>query len=279
MLNRHTATYVNFAATLCALVAHTCLAGPIPNAIPRWEIGVGVGVVSFPDYPGAKERRTLVLPFPYILYHSRYLDVNRRQVRGTLLNLKRLSLELNFAGAVAVDSARDRERQGMPNLGWIGEAGPAVRYRIWNNADRTIQLYALLPLRVAVSAQGFTLQHRGFVFAPQLELVRHLGDDRHGYRIDAGVSALYGTNSYFQYLYGVPPPYATAARPAYAATGGYGGYQVSIGGSLHHVNMVYGAFIGFSNLDGAAFTTSPLVSRTHYVTMGIAVAWIFSRSR
>ena len=234
--------------------------------------------MQFPDYPGAAEHRALLLPFPYIVYHSRYLDVNRDQVRGKLLSSHRLSLEVDFAGAVAVRSSRDRERQGMPDFDWIGEAGPALRYHVWGNDVSSTRLNLVLPLRVAVSAQALNLHHRGFVFAPRLELAHQVREGDHAFNIQASISALYGSQDYFQYLYGVVPQYANPERSAYTAPGGYGGCTLSVGGSLHRGDMVYGSFISYTNLAGAGFINSPLVSRTHGLTFGVMVAWIFKRS-
>ena len=264
---------------LCALIPVTVHAA-IPNdtQATQLEIGLGIGALRFPDYPGADEHRTLLLPFPYIIYHSRYLDVNRDQVRGKLLSGKRLSLEVDFAGSVAVDSSRDQERRGMPNLGWIGEAGPALRYQIWSNRTGNMHMSVVLPMRVAVSANALNLHHRGEVFEPRLELVKDIGYGDHVLNINTSLSVLYGSRDYFQYIYGVDPQYATTVRPAYNAPGGYGGYRISLGGSLHRGNIVYGAFITYMNLDGATFVNSPLVSRTQDLSFGMMVAWVFKRS-
>ncbi|MGA9852079.1 MAG: MipA/OmpV family protein [Gammaproteobacteria bacterium] len=264
---------------LCALApVLACAAEPDAQTASQLDIGIGVGAVRFPYYPGAAEDRTLLLPFPYIVYRSRYLDVNHDQVRGKLFSGQRLSLEVDFSGAVAVPSNDVRERQGMPDLDWIGEAGPALRYHVWGNDAGSARLDLVLPLRVAVSAHALTLHHRGYVAAPRLELGYQIGEDEHAFNIESSLSALYGNRDYFQYIYDVMPQYATAERPVYAASGGYGGYTLEVGGSLHRGDMVYGSFISYTDLTGASFTASPLVSRTHEMTFGVMAAWIFKRS-
>ena len=265
--------------SLCAFIPIVVHAdAPSVMQSTQLEIGFGLGALRFPDYPGADEHRTLLLPFPYIVYHSRYLDVNRDQVRGKLLSGERLSLEVDFAGSVAVDSSRDQERQGMPNLGWIGEAGPALRYQVWRNHTEHMHISLVLPVRTAVSANALNLHHRGEVFEPRLELVKDIGEGNRVLNLNTTLSVLYGSRDYFQYIYGVPPEYATITRPAYDAPGGYGGYRISLGGSYHRDNIVYGAFIAYTNLNGAAFINSPLVSRTQDMSLGIMVAWILKRS-
>lgn len=278
----HTPAAAVIVALLAAIITglpvtvHADGIGIQPN--PQLQIGIGVGGVRFPYYPGAAEDRTLLLPFPYVVYHSRYLDVDREKLRGKLLGGPRLSLEVDFGGAVAVPSSDVPERQGMPNLDWIGQVGPALRYHIWGNASHAIRMDLVMPLRAAVSAHGLTLHHRGYVFAPRLELGYHTGEEAHAFDIGASVTALYGNRDYFQYIYGVAPEYATAQRPAYAASGGYGGYTLEVGGSLHRGDMVYGTFLSYTNLSGANFIASPLVSRSDGLTFGVMLAWIFQRS-
>ena len=137
--------------------------------LTRSEFGVGVGAVHFPDYPGAEEVRTLVLPFPYVVMRNRYLDVNRDHIRGKLFKDDRFSLDVDFGGQVSVDSSDTQERRGMPDLDWLGEVGPSLRYHAWRDAEDQTHLDLVLPLRVAVSAQGLTLHHRGWVTGPRAE--------------------------------------------------------------------------------------------------------------
>ncbi|HSC46667.1 MAG TPA: MipA/OmpV family protein [Gammaproteobacteria bacterium] len=245
-----------------------------PGPRPSLELGVGVGALRFPDYPGAEEQRTLALPFPYFVFHSKYLDVNRDRVRGKLLAGDRLSLDVDFGGSVAVDSSRDRERAGMPDLDWIGEAGPALRYRIWESDGGDTRLEGVLPVRKAVSVHVLEFHDRGWTFAPRVEIGHRIGSDDRYLGVDAGLSVLRADQKYYDYIYGVAPQYATATRPAYTPDGGYGGYTLSLGMSLRRDDVVYGAFFRYTDLDGAVFAASPLVSRLHEVSFGVAVSWI-----
>lgn len=268
---------VAFAVMACS--AHAQMDTP-PEDYPGHSsltLGIGAGAVRFPYYPGAAESRNLLLPFPYIVYHSRHLDVNRDMMRGKLLHSRRFSLEVTFGGAVSVDSSRTVERQGMPNLDWIGQAGPALRTHLWANTDGRTRLDLVLPARWVMSARALTIQHRGEVFVPQLGITRQTGDDFNGLNLNASLSALYGTRDYFQYIYGVAPQYATPERAAYRAPGGYGGYTLQLGFSLHRGDLVYGSFVSYSNLSAAAFVNSPLLRQRHETAFGFAVAWILKR--
>ena len=68
--------------------------------------------------------------------------------------------------------------------------------------------------------------------------------------------------------------FATAARPAYAARGGYGGWQFLAALSRRFRSFWVGAFVRADTLDGAAFESSPLVKRDTYVAAGAGIAWI-----
>ncbi|MGH8282617.1 MAG: hypothetical protein ACRESE_02070, partial [Gammaproteobacteria bacterium] len=76
--SRAVTTSIGLLLALCVFTPHTVhAADPPAQATSQFDIGLGVGGVRFPYYPGAAEQRTLLLPFPYVIYHSRYLDVNR----------------------------------------------------------------------------------------------------------------------------------------------------------------------------------------------------------
>lgn len=244
----------------------------------RYELGVGVGVVRFPYYPGAAESRTLALPFPYFVFHSPHLDVSRDRVRGKLFKDDRWALDVDFGGSVAVDSTRVPERQGMPDLDWLGEVGPALRYRAWRSDDGGTEVDGVLPVRVAMSAQGLTLHHRGWVTAPRLEwhdFIAGTGADH--LSLDSAFTVIYVDRSYADYYYSVAPQYATAGRPAYAAPGGYAGWRANAGFSWHRGDRVYGAFVNYTSLHGAAFQSSPLVSEAGGWSFGVALSWVLKR--
>lgn len=244
---------------------------PVPSSL---DLGVGLGAVSFPTYPGAEEVRKLLLPFPYVVYHSTYLDVNRDQVRGKLLKDEQWSLDVDFGGQVQVKSVDTQERLGMPDLNWMGEAGPALRYFAWNGAERGTHLDLVLPVRAAVSAQGLTLTRRGWVAGPRLEGHKVLFRSADLIALDATLTANYVDRRFANYYYGVLPRYATPVRPAYVAPGGYAGWNLNVGFSWHHGDLIYGGFVAYTSLHGAAFQSSPLMGRANGLSLGVAVSWV-----
>jgi outer membrane protein len=250
-----------------------------PQAPPpqetRLDLGIGVASATFPAYDGAAEKRTLLLPFPYFTLRSRFLDADRDEVRGKLLRGEAWSLDVDFGGNVDVTSSDTKERQGMPDLDWLGEVGPALRYHVWRGGPGN-GIDFVLPARVATSVHVITFHHRGFDSDPRLEWRAtwfQPGGDR--LSLDANLSTRFVDRGYANYYYGVSPQYATPTRPAYAAPGGYGGWSAQSGVSWHKGDMVYGAFIEHTSLHGAAFQSSPLVGDSGGWSFGLAIAWVF----
>ena len=268
---------------ICLLWPVPALADPPPAndsaSQPSLELGIGLGGLYFPDYPGAGESRKLLLPFPYIVYHGPHLDVTQSRVRGIVLAQSRFSLDVDFDGAVSVASADTRERRGMPDLDWIGEAGPALRYHVWSSEGDDSYLDAVLPARAAVSARGMTVHDRGWAWAPRIEYDHIQGEPAHAFEFDASFWTLWNDAKLNDYVYGVTPQFAGAGRPTFEPGGGYSGYTLDLGLSLHQGSLVYGCFLRYTNLNGAVFAASPLVTREQDVSVGLAVSWVIQSSR
>lgn len=270
--------------TLALLAA--CLAAPafadLPHQLPppqetSVDFGIGLGALRFPAYTGASDVRSLLLPFPYVVVHSQFLDVDRNRVRGKLLKDDRFAIDADFAGGVSVTSDDTRERQGMPDLDWLGEVGPALRYHAWHGGPGN-GIDFVLPARVATSVHVLKFHHRGFDSDPRLEWHGTWfqgGGDR--LILDANLSARFVDRGYAGYYYDVAPQYATATRPAYEAPGGYAGWSTQAGVSWHRGDMVYGAFVEHTSLHGARFQASPLVGDAGGWSFGVAIAWILQR--
>ncbi len=83
---------------------------------------------------------------------------------------------------------------------------------------------------------------------------------------------------YAGYFYSVAPRYATAARPAYAAPGGYAGSELLASLSKRYPSFWVGAFVRYDTLAGARFEASPLVKRRNYWAAGFGFAWMIRES-
>jgi outer membrane scaffolding protein for murein synthesis (MipA/OmpV family) len=84
---------------------------------------------------------------------------------------------------------------------------------------------------------------------------------------------------YNQYFYGVDPAFATLARPAYNAAGGYAGTQFIVALSKRYRSYWVGGFARWDTLNNAVFADSPLVRTHHAFAFGAAVAWVLGESK
>jgi len=250
------------------------------DQLPLWEAGPGLAVVDFPDYRGADERSTYVLPFPYIVYRGDVFRIDREGVRGRFLKSDEVELDLSVNASIPVKSAENHARQGMPDLDPTIEIGPTLDFTLHRGADRKSSLKLQLPLRavMAVNLSPPRAHGVGFVFEPQLEYDLHDLAPLSGWRFVAAAGPVFGDRSYHAYYYGVDPAFATSQRPAYMARAGFGGSQLTLSTSRRFPHFWVGAFARFDWLSGAVFEDSPLVRQSRAFAAGIAFSWIFARS-
>jgi len=254
------------------LIPHYCHA----RDVPLWEAGAGVAVLEFPDYRGSDERHAYVLPVPYLVYRGEFLKVDRNKVRGLFFRTDKAELDVSLNGSVPVKSADNRARQGMPDLDPTLEVGPSLNLFLLHSEPKKTYLDLRLPLRPVIDINA---KYLGYVFQPQLNLdVRDPGGNA-GWNLGVAAGPIFADQRYHQHFYGVDPAYATAARPAYTARGGYAGSQFISALSKRFPRYWVGGFVKWDNLHGAVFEDSPLVKRQQNFTAGFAVSWIFAESK
>lgn len=246
-----------------------------PVAAPLWELGLGVATLRLPDYRGADQARSYVLPVPYIVYRGDWLRADRDGARALLLNADRLKVDVSVAGSVPTRSRDNSARSGMPNLPATVELGPNVNYELLQSSDRRVRLEVRLPLRAAVTVQR-SPRTIGATFSPNLNLdLKGFGG---GWNVGLLAGPLFADRKYHEHFYGVDAAYATAQRPEYHARGGYSGWRAVSAVSRRFGNTWVGAFLRYDDLRGAVFAPSPLVRRDHEVTAGIGASWVFATS-
>jgi outer membrane scaffolding protein for murein synthesis (MipA/OmpV family) len=256
------------------LVAGTLLAATANgDVLPLWELGAGAGVVDFPDYRGASERRTYALPIPYVVYRGDILQIDRQKVRGLLARTGRLELDMSVNGSVPVKSGSAQARSGMPDLDPTLELGPALNVALLRAPRYSLELR--LPVRAVVASDFRSASDRGILAQPTLNLDLVLDGS---WKLGLLAGPLFATRRYHEYFYSVAPQYATPDRPAYAAPGGYSGAQALVAFSRRFKNLWLGGFVKVDALQGAAFEDSPLVKRKQGWAAGFGVSWIFARS-
>lgn len=244
-----------------------------------WEAGIGVAALHLPDYRGADETHDYLLPFPYLVYRSERLRIDRSGIVARVFGTDRLELDASFTGNFALRSSGNRAREGMPPLHPMVEGGPELVYRIAGPRDRhKPRLDLRMAARAAFAVGGGRVSHEGWTLNPYLRL-EQLDAFGSGFEFSATLGLLYGDRRYHDYLYSVAPSYATAARPAYDAPGGYAGIQSQLGAGRRFGRLWVGGYLRLDSLNGsAALEGSPLVRSHRYFSAGIAATWLLGGS-
>jgi outer membrane protein len=260
-------------AAVVALAAALAAGPALAEEAPLWELGLGLGAITFPDYRGSDRQRGYLLPVPFVSYRGEFLEANRDRVRGVLYRGERAEVDISINGSVPVDSDGAGAREGMPDLDPTLEIGPSFNWRLERTPTRTLTFR--LPVRAVVASDFRSLHSAGALVHPNVALDLRL--DGH-WKLGLQAGALFGDRRYHDYFYGVAPEYARAGRPAYRAGGGYSGAQLAASLTKRFDNFFVGAFVKADFLGGAEFHASPLVERRDNLAAGVAVTWVFSRS-
>jgi len=244
---------------------------------PLWEAGAGIGMLTLPDYRGSDERTNYVFPLPYFIYRGDLLRVDREGAQTLLYHGNRTKFDISLSAANPTKSDENDARQDMPDLNPTFEVGPRFTYRLLGAPNAKYELNFELPVGTVTEIDGRHPRHVGWLTNPLLNLdIRNVA----GTGWDMGVQGgpVYADDSYHAYYYGVDPEFATADRPAFNASGGYSGTQVSVGGSRRYGKWWMGAFVRYYDLHGAAMENSPLVKRNNALFAGMGFAYVFAES-
>jgi outer membrane protein len=262
---------------LCTAVAlaATAFGAVRADEKPLWELGLGLGVVAFNDYRGAATAHLYPLPLPYFVYRGTLVKADHDGVRGKLFNQNRIEINLSVNGTTPVRN--DSARHGMPDLRPTLEVGPQLEVHLWRTSDERLKLDLRVPVRAAFTIEAVP-RLIGTFLAPQvdLDIAQFGGED--GWKLGLLAGPLFADRRYDGYFYTVAPQYATAARPAFEAQGGYAGTQVLAALTRRYPSYWIGAYVRHDTLAGASFADSPLVKRDSYWSAGIGVAWIIRQS-
>jgi len=262
---------------LSLMLVPMLLAGWQANAseerFPLWELGIGGGVFSLPQYMGSDERYTYPFAFPYIIYRGERWRLDRSGLRSRLFDSDRLSLDISLSGGLPVKNS-NKARAGMPDIHWTAEIGPKIRWQI-SDSER-IGWSAHLASRAAINIRG---KYVGWVTEPYLRYVFRIPVSVGNLRIKTDIGALYGSQRYHETYYGVAPVYATATRPAYQAKSGL--HSIYMKARVRYPikdNMELFASLQARTVSAGVVKASPLVKSNLYTTAAVGVVWIFATS-
>ncbi|MGC9386572.1 MAG: MipA/OmpV family protein [Hydrogenovibrio sp.] len=266
---------------LLALCVHSlsqnALAEPLEQTLPKWEIGIGPGFLSYPDYPGSKEQNNLLVPFPYITYRSDAFTIDQREIKKPLYEYRNLEFDLSIAGTIPVSSKDNQARDGMDDLDASIGIGPEIKARLYRNDLNEFKFE--WPVRWVLASDLRSIHEEGFVTSPGFYYYFRQGfTQRKRLKITLGTRADFATARNNNYFYGVDEAYATADRPAYKASGGFAGMAYIVSLNWHIGDFWLGGFYRLRDLSGSVYEDSPLMETTRAETYGFAITWNFYQS-
>jgi outer membrane protein len=238
--------------------------------------GLGAFHVSVPHYPGANEKRSYTLPLPYFKIEKEHYKLDRNQFEGFVEVVDNHYLTLSLSGAIAVDSDKNKARNGMKDLGWIGEVGPSYQVYAWGDPHADDYMFVSPFVRKAYAVNSSKIDDIGIVYGGQIELGKTLYEDgADSLTLSSRLTTLWASESYHDYFYQITPSYVTPSRAFYDATSGYLSTSVSVGLSYETKKLWLGGFIRYADFSQSANQQSPLHLSDDNVSFGFGGAWKF----
>ena len=238
---------------------------------PLWEAGVGGGALYAPDYPGAGEHSVNGLAAPYVIYRGDIFRLGDDSIaKGVVLETERFEFDISFDASFDADSDDNDARAGMPDLDFLVEAGPQLKVNLGEYYGGQLQL--ALPARAVFSTDFSDLDHRGYVFNPQLSYERDELFENLDVFLELGRT--FATEELHDYFYQVDGRYATSSRATYDAESGYMGSELVAAFSYSitdRVQFFTGGQIAYYG--GAANEDSPLFIDDLTGSIGAGLVW------
>ncbi len=239
---------------------------------PLWEYGIGTVGWYGPDYLGAEQTQTYLLPIPYFVYRGEVFRADREGLRGLLFSSDKLDINISVSAALPVDSEDNNAREGMDDLNFMVEVGPTLQYQLLQ-AERQ-QLRFELPVRAAFTLGSEFLNHQGWTTNPRFQYEQQQQE----WEITTTAGLVFSDRRYHGYIYDVDQQYVRADRPFYQSSSGFTGSRFSVSIKRQFGDFYIGALLSYNNLSGSINSDSPLLKQQHYLSAGMIIAWILGRS-
>jgi len=244
---------------------------------PLWEVGAFTGVFHTPEYPGAAQSQTNLIPSPYFIYRGETLRIGEGSIARVLaVDKSWYELDLSLAGSFNANSDDNVAREGMPDLDYIFELGPQLKVRLAQfefEQQGQAELFLNLQARAAFSTDFSGIKHRGYVFQPELSY-RQRGWLSELTALSISISPIWATERLHDYFYQVDSAFVSSERPAYGAKSGYLGTDLSLGLSFKpqkNIRIFVGANIALHF--AAANQDSPLFKDKSTYSLAAGIVW------
>ncbi len=248
------------------------------------ELGVGAFAMNLPQYLGSEQSDSYVVPLPYIYYLDENIKIDRNQFTGKLWQDNHFYLDLSASGGVKVNSEDNEARSDMPDLDWVFELGPSVKYYFEGDPQKLSYFYLEAFARKATATDFHSLTDAGWRYGPsityqkafsQLGSSSLLPEVAGHFEFTTRFNINFSDDTYLNYYYGVPSEFANKKRASYQSRGGYAGSDVSVGLTYKVNAWWFAGFARYYNFSGAEYDNSPLLKQNSNWALGFGVAWIF----
>lgn len=254
------------------LVAPTFANSKLAREEPRWEAGALLATFHSPLYPAASETQENVLPVPFLIYRGERLRVGENGViRAMAIEKPRFKVDLSLGAAFSASSKDSKARTGMPDLDFIFEVGPEVSFMLADN--NSSETWLNLQFRKVFSSDFSSIEDRGYIFQPELAFQgENFFSKNSAFKFT--FSPLFASKKTHQYFYQVDEKFSTIERPAYQASGGYLGSEMSLVNRFKIRNDLL-IFIStkLAYYKGASNEDSPLYKKDFNYSLGLGLKW------
>jgi MipA family protein len=212
-----------------------------------------------------------------VIYRGDLLRLGRDSIaKGVFIDNDYIELNVSLAASFNANSNDNPARRGMPDLDYLGEIGPQLKIKTGDVYGGRTELQ--LPVRAVLSTDFGRVDHRGYLFNPKFSYMRpNIFNSR--IDMDSSIGSSFASKKLNEYFYRVEPRFATAARPAYEADGGYLGSEITLGlsyGITDRVRAYVGGHIGYYG--GSANEDSPLFRQKVNSSIYVGCTWSIFQS-
>jgi len=242
--------------------------------LPLWEVGIiGLSIEQL-AYPGSSEQVQRNFVLPYLIYRGDFLRADRDNVGLRAYKSDTLELDVGFAAALGSSESDIPQREGMPELGTLVEAGPRLRWTISDNIWGS-RLRLDLPVRAVFDIED-GMRYSGISFEPALFADVTTADDL---SYTFGISALFGSEKLTDRFYQVADQFATSSRSEFDAKPGLIAVRLSGAISKKFTSKWRGfGFARYETVSSAKNRFSPLIVNNGGWSVGVGVTYIWATS-
>ncbi|MDQ6988766.1 MAG: MipA/OmpV family protein [Mariprofundaceae bacterium] len=241
--------------------------------LPLWELGLGGGGITLPQYMGSDESYSIPFVFPYIIYRGERWQVGQGGIQGKLFDNNQISFEMSMSVGLPVRSD-NQARAGMPDLLLTGEVGGKLNWYLHDSSSTG--LIARFPMRAVVNINA---EYIGWVADPVLSYRYYMPVEHGNFRTYIDLGLQYNSALYHDTYYGVDAIYATPDRAAYTAKQGLHSVfsKVWLRYPYNKKTELF-ATLQARSLASGIVSDSPLVRDNTYKTLTLGAIWLFATS-